>query len=145
MPGIFHDFPIAVPPAAVFQAVSTPQGLDRWWTKESSGEPRPGAEYQLGFGPPYDWRARVRRYAPPKLFELELVRASDDWLGTRVGFRLTAGGGGKGTQVRFSHLGWPVDNEHYRVSCYCWAMYLRILKRYLEHGESVPYENRLEV
>jgi hypothetical protein len=25
------------------------------------------------------------------------------------------------------------------------GMYLRILKRYLEHGETVPYERRLEV
>jgi len=30
------------------------------------------------------------------------------------------------------------------VSCYCWAMYLRIMRRYLEHGESVPYERRLD-
>ncbi|MCH8956850.1 SRPBCC domain-containing protein, partial [candidate division KSB1 bacterium] len=36
-------------------------------------------------------------------------------------------------------------NEHYRVSCYCWAMYLRLLKRYVEHGETVPYEDRLDV
>ncbi len=35
--------------------------------------------------------------------------------------------------------------EHYRISCYCWAMYLRILKRYLEHGETVQYARRLDV
>jgi hypothetical protein len=37
------------------------------------------------------------------------------------------------------------QSEHYRISCYCWAMYLRILKRYLEHGEQVPYAKRLDV
>jgi hypothetical protein len=49
--------------------------------------------------------------------------------------------------VRLAPLitGWPVDNEHWRISCYCWAMYLRLLRRYLEHGEIVPYERRLEV
>jgi len=47
------------------------------------------------------------------------------------------------TEVHFYHKGWPQNNEHYRISCYCWAMYLRILKRYLEYGEQVPYENRL--
>jgi len=41
--------------------------------------------------------------------------------------------------------GWPAVNEHYRISSYCWAMYLRILQRYLEHNESVPYESRLTV
>ncbi len=49
------------------------------------------------------------------------------------------------TQVRFYHRGWPVETEHYRISCYCWAMYLRVMKRYLEHGEIVPYERRLDV
>jgi hypothetical protein len=60
-----------------------------------------------------------------------------------VGFELEEAGGE--TQVRFHHLGWPAANDHYRISCYCWAMYLRILKRYLEYGELVPYEKRLEV
>ncbi len=49
------------------------------------------------------------------------------------------------TQVRFSHSGWADANDHYHTSCFCWAMYLRILKRYVEHGELVPYEKRLEV
>ena len=49
------------------------------------------------------------------------------------------------TQLRFAHLGWPQVNEHYRVSSFCWAMYLRLLRRHLEAGELVPYERRLEV
>jgi hypothetical protein len=31
------------------------------------------------------------------------------------------------------------------VSCFCWAMYLRILRRHLEYGEEVEYERRLDV
>lgn len=143
MPDIFHDFPINRPRARVFEAVSNPRGLDSWWTKTSAGEPRDGAEYDLGFGPQYAWRARVTRVTPDSEFELQLVEADVDWTGTRVGFRLE--GDGDMTQVRFRHTGWPTLNEHYRISCYCWAMYLRILRRFLEHGETVPYENRLDV
>jgi len=76
-------------------------------------------------------------------FELELTRADTEWVGTNVGFHLQATGGA--TQVRFHHTGWPDASEHYRISCYCWAMYLRILRRHLEHRESVPYERRLDV
>ena len=143
MPDIFHDFPITAPRAQVFEAVSSPQGLDSWWTKSSAGEPRDGADYDLGFGPQYAWRARVTRVVEDSEFELQLVEADGDWTGTRVGFDLQ--GDGDTTQVRFHHTGWPSLNEHYRISCYCWAMYLRILRRFLEHGETVPYENRLEV
>jgi len=143
MADIFHDFPIKAPLDRVFRAVGTPQGLDTWWTKRSAGRPQLGAEYELWFGPEYDWRARVTRCAPDAEFELEMVRADPDWIGTRVGLRLEPRA--DVTWVRFSHTGWPVQNEHYRVSCTCWAMYLRILRRSLEHGESVPYEDRLDV
>jgi uncharacterized protein YndB with AHSA1/START domain len=142
MTDIFHDFPIKASRDRVFHAMSTPQGLDTWWTKRSAGEPREGAQYELWFGPEYDWRAKVTRFVPDTDFELEIVEADSDWLGTRVGFHLESRAGG--TWVQFYHKGWPSVNEHYRVSCNCWAMYLRVLRRFLEHGESVPYEDRLE-
>ena len=71
-----------------------------------------------------------------------MTRADNDWRGTRLHIELQEQGGV--TQVRFQHLGWPQANEHYRVSNFCWAMYLRLLKRYVERGEIVPYEERLE-
>lgn len=86
--------------------------------------------------------AVVSRYVPDREFELAIVTAHDDWRDTRVGFVLEEDAGV--TRVRFHHCGWPQANEHYRVSCYCWAMYLRLLKRHVERGEVVPYEDRLD-
>ena len=143
MPDIHHEFPIEATPERVYQAVTTPAGLDAWWTLSSSGEPRVGAEYALCFGPSYDWRARVSKAETPAAFELELVRADPEWQGPRVGFLLTPRD--HATTVRFYHTGWPAANEHWRVSSFCWAMYLRILRRHLEHGEVVPYDERLSV
>ena len=143
MPDILHDLPIKVPMPRVFQAISTSRGLDCWWTKRSAGEPSEGAEYELWFGPQYDWRAQVIRCVPDSEFELQMTRADADWLGTRVGFRLEERNGA--TWLQFHHIGWPSLNEHFRVSCNCWAAYLRILRRYLEHGETVPYEIRLDI
>jgi uncharacterized protein YndB with AHSA1/START domain len=143
MPDIYHDFPIRAPLERVFHAVSEPPGLDTWWTKTSAGEARAGAGYELGFGEGYDWRARVTRCVPGAEFELEITQADRDWTGTRVGFRLEPRPGD--TWVRFHHLGWPDANDHYRISCHCWALYLRVLRRSLEHGESVAYEDRLDV
>jgi hypothetical protein len=60
-----------------------------------------------------------------------------------VGFRLRPEG--KGTGVEFYHAGWPSANSHYRISTFCWAMYLRLLKRHIETGEVVEYERRLDV
>jgi hypothetical protein len=102
-----------------------------------------GSEYELGFGPEYDWRAMVTASRPGEHFELQITRADADWLGTRIGFQLASAG--NTTQMSFYHTGWPELNSHYRISSYCWAMYLRILKRFLEYGEVVPYEQRLSV
>lgn len=143
MPDIFHDFPIRATSQRVFDAVSTPEGLDQWWTKKSSGQPHPGAEYELWFGPKFDWRGMVVACVPPSHFELQITSADQDWMGTRVGFRLEPNG--DLTNVHFYHTGWPAANEHWRVSSYCWAMYLRIMRRYLEFGERVEYEKRLQV
>jgi len=143
MPDILQDLPIKASADRVFRAISAPAGLDAWWTKKSAGNPVQGTEYELWFGHEYDWRARVTRCEPGVAFELELTRADPDWTGTRVGFELEVREGSTG--VRFHHTGWPQPNEHYRISCHCWAMYLRVLRRYIEHGETVPYEDRLDV
>ncbi|HWW15488.1 MAG TPA: SRPBCC domain-containing protein [Candidatus Dormibacteraeota bacterium] len=144
MADILQEFTIKAPRGRVFETMATPPGLDLWWTKSASGEARENGEYALGFGPGYDWRGKVTRWVPGSAFELQITEAHPDWMGTRVGFQLEPESPTV-TRVRFYHMGWPADNEHWRVSCYCWPMYLRILRRYLEHGENVPYESRLEV
>ena len=141
MANIVQCFPISASLSRVFEAISTPAGLDAWWTKRSAGEPRQGAEYKLYFSDDNDWRAVVSRCVPQTEFELQLTNAHADWRGTRVGFILEEQYGI--TQVRFHHSGWPEENDHYQVSCYCWAMYLRLLKQHLEYGKFVPYEERL--
>ncbi len=142
MADIVHDLTINAPVSAVYEAVSSPKGLDAWWTRKASGVPDLGNTYVLWFGPEHDWRAEVSRCARNTVFELCLTAADDDWIGTRVGFALAEEEGK--TTLRFSHAGWIARNEHFRISNFCWAMYLRLLKRYVEYDEVVPYERRLE-
>ena len=142
MPNIVQDLPIKVPPARVFAAISTPSGLNTWWTKTCAGTPAVGSTYDLGFGQQFQWQAKVTQCKSPVQFALEVTRADADWTGTVLTFALSQMPGG--TQLRFSHHGWPALNDHYRVSCHCWALYLRLLRRNLEFGETVPYEARLD-
>jgi uncharacterized protein YndB with AHSA1/START domain len=143
MPDLFHELPIRAPIARVFHAISAPEGLDTWWTMTSDGQPSLGAIYDLDFGPGYQWQGRVTACRPDSAFELELITSDPDWNGTRVGFHLELRR--DRTWVKFHHTGWPRQNQHFRVSNTCWASYLRVLRRYLEYGEQVLYENRLDV
>ena len=143
MSDILQSFPINAPASKVFGGISSPEGLDQWWTRSSKAEPRVGGTYSLDFGPQYIWKAVVTKYSPDRELEWQFTEADADWLGTRIGFVL--GDKGNRTDVEFYHTGWAEPNAHYRISTYCWAMYLRILKRWLEFGEQVPYEKRLSV
>ena len=140
MPDIYHDFPIVASQAQIFQAISSPEGLNAWWTRRAAGQPGTGQIYQFWFGPEYDWRGRVTKYDENERLEWEIVEADEDWTGTRVGFQLIPRDGY--TQTRFYHTGWKDLNDHFRRSSYCWAMYLRVMKSYIEKGKMVPYENR---
>ena len=144
MPDILFDFPVAATRAKVFEAVATPEGLEKWWTETSNGETAAGAVWELGFGAGLVWRARVAAYEPEAAVEYELAKADADWTGTRVRVTLEDHPGGL-VWVRFAHTGWREAGEHFRISAYCWAMYLRLLKQWVQRGETAPYGRRLEL
>lgn len=143
MADILYQFPINASANQVFEAISSPAGLNSWWAKDSKGKPVTGEIYELGFGPEYAWEAVVSLCIPDKEFEFTLTKADGDWTGSKVGFSLS--GNEELTWVEFYHTGWPQRNEHFRISGFCWAMYLRLMKRFLEFGETVVYEERLNV
>lgn len=143
MPDVLLQLKVDAEPARAFEAFATPAGLDSWWTKISAGSAEVGSQWQLYFGPEYDWRARVTKCVPVESFEWTIYSAMEDWIGTRVGAMFTASG--DGTIIDFYHRGWAEPGDHYRISCYCWAGYLRLLRRNLDFGEFVPYELRNDV
>ena len=127
----------------VYPVISTPRGISSWWSLDASGHTELGAILNLDFGPGYQWQAQVVEMVPLVEFELLLTKADLDWVNTTVGFQLTRAE--NHVDVRFSHKGWSEASDHYYISCYCWAMYLRLMKRYVEHGETVEYQQRLNV
>lgn len=142
MPEILHDLPIRAPRTELWPLVSTPAGLDAWWTLDSEGEAREGVVWRLGFGPGFQWRGRVLGCEPGSLLAWEVTLADADWTGTRVSIRLEAGQGA--TLLRFEHTGWREANDHFRTTSCCWAQYLRILRQHAETGRIVPYASRLD-
>lgn len=143
MPDILHRLPIVASPARVFAGITDPAGLDAWWTLSCEGAPTLGAQYAFGFGPGYDWAGVVERLAPDRAITWRMTTADDDWRGTRLSFDLLPDG--QRTIVDFAHAGWREASAHYRTTSCCWAAYLRLLRRYLEHGERIPYDIRLDV
>jgi len=143
MPDVLHQFVIQASPDVVWPFFATGEGLAKWWTESSAGIAKAGEVWQLYFTPEYDWRARVTRCETNSAFELTMIEAMEDWLGTQVGVELRGGGGS--TVIDFYHRGWAANTDHFRISSFCWATYLRLLKRHIEHGEFTPYGRRDDV
>lgn len=142
MADLRYDLLIASPVDRVFQAMATPDGLNAWWTLSAEGHAIGGSTWKLGFGPDHNWEAVVTTAMAGLELEWKLTQADEDWMGTRVGFRLSRTG--TRTRVEFHHAGWREENRHFRSSSFCWALYLRLLKRYVEAGERVAYDRRLD-
>lgn len=137
---IYHDLTIRCSKAELLSTCSSPKGLDSWWTKSSEGKAELGESYRFYFDPDYDWYARVIEKTDNSV-GFEFTDADKDWKGTRLFFRIESLEPNL-QWLRFEHLGWPELNDHYKRSSFCWAMYLRLMKRYIERGEIVEYEER---
>jgi uncharacterized protein YndB with AHSA1/START domain len=142
MANLYHHFLIKGSLEKVFWAFSTPEGFNNWWTKKCFGKPSLGQKFIFDFGPEYIWEATISKYEFEKSIEFTFDLADSDWQGTRIGVQLETEV--ENVSLKFYHEGWPDENTHFKISNYCWAMYLRLLKRYIEFGEFVEYDYRLE-
>jgi len=137
---IYHDLTIDAPLTKVFDAVSRPEHLIKWWPLTCSGNPQPGGEYNFFFGPEYNWFGKVTSMVPGKSFHIKMTHADEDWDPTSFGFDLQEENGM--VLVQFWHVGWPACNGHFKRSSYCWALLLNGLKNYVEKEIVIPFEER---
>ena len=139
---IEHELVVAAPIGRVFDCFSTADGLSAWWPNSALADPTVGGVYHFDFDAVHQWSGVLRVFDAPSSIEWEMTDTSPmpDWLGTRVGARLTAEGAH--TRLHFYHRGWDGVTPHSRISSFCWATYLRLLARYCTTGEVLPYERR---
>jgi len=141
---IHHDITIKSSAQRIFEAITKPEDLDSWWTKESSGIPKMGSEYRFYFTKGYDWYAKVLLCTPNKQIMFKMIDADADWIDTLLTFTINKKDE-KLCVLRFDHTEWRGINDHFRRTSWCWAMYLRGLKKYLEESIVNPYGTRTSV
>lgn len=140
---IHHDIIIKSTPEEIFNAVTTAEGLDSWWTKQSSGQPKMGEDYRFFFTKGYDWYAKVLMVTPNKQIMFKMIDADEDWMDTLLTFTIIKKE--NSCVLRFDHTEWRSINDHFRRTSYCWAIYMRGIKKYLEEGLITPYGRRTNV
>lgn len=111
MPDIIHSIQIAAKPEAVYPLVAAAKGFAQWWAADVI-EPDGAVELRF-FNRTTEYRLRLQANQPPLQAEW-VCETGKEWSGTRIVFRLTAGG--PGTVLRFTHAGWQAETDYF-VSC----------------------------
>ena len=143
MAEITHRIGIACSPKEVFAALTTDDGLSRWWTTDTSGAEGVGSIIKFrfnGMGPDFEVIEQITD---------SLVRwrhsgeTPGPWIGTEVSFQLKSKG--SQTYVLFSHSNWKERTEFMGHCSTKWAVFLLSLKEALETGIGKPHPNDVHI
>lgn len=139
MSDLQHAISIAATPAAVFEAVSTREGLASWWTANvETGGQTGEADYVFGFdGGSVHAAFETRERVPPERLVLACVGGIEDWAGTELVFDVEPLE--EGTMLRFDHAGWTTEDWYFRQCNSTWGHLMFHLKRACEEQVQAPF------
>jgi uncharacterized protein YndB with AHSA1/START domain len=124
---------IDAPPEAVWKALTTGEGLTRWFPLEASVEPGAGGKLTLSWGPEWQITSEITAWDPNRRLA---------WgTGKPVKMEVTIEARGGKTIVRLVQSGFSTgadwENEFYDSTDYGWVFMLANLRHYLERHAGV--------
>ncbi|THV32099.1 SRPBCC family protein [Glycomyces paridis] len=143
MVDILHRIAVAnTPPAKVFEALTTLEGLRGWWTEDTTGDTAPEGVIAFRF-PAGGFDMKVAELDPGRRVRWEVVGGEAEWIGTEIHWDLRQED--DWTVVLFKHQGWrePVEFMHHCSTK--WASFLLSLKHLLEDGKGEPAPNDVRI
>jgi uncharacterized protein YndB with AHSA1/START domain len=132
---------IKAAPDALFDALTTIEGLSAWWSK-AMGSGETGGQLKFFMSAPEPVAMRVVAAVRPVSVQWT-VTACDflpDWVGTRPTFTITAidGIGGETSELHFRHRGLTGELDCIEMCSQGWDHFLPSLRAYVETGHGSP-------
>jgi len=121
----------------IFKNISTQQGLQNWWTKETIAKPEIGFKNDFKFGGAYHKVMRITELVRNESITWVCEEGDSEWLGTEISFRIEELNG-KNT-LRFSHRNWRETTDYFESCNYHWGYYMHSLKLLSETGKGTPH------
>jgi len=143
MAEINHQVGIAGTAREIYEALTTNEGLSRWWTHDTSGAGEAGSVIKFRFnggGPDFE----VVELVPDTLVRWRHSGiVPENWMGTEISFRLKEAE--NQTYVRFSHAKWIKASDFMAHCSTRWAVFLLSLKDAIETGTGRPFPNDVAI
>jgi uncharacterized protein YndB with AHSA1/START domain len=148
MVDIVHRVGIKAPASKVYQALSTIDGLARWWTEQTTGDSKVGGHIDFrfrteggdeigGFG------MRVLELAPDHKVRWRVETGPAEWVETDIEFLLSRQD--DHTIVQFGHRRWREEVEFMAHCSTKWATFLLSLRDLVETGRGTPAPHDLKI
>ncbi|GAA5036684.1 SRPBCC family protein [Streptomyces siamensis] len=135
MVDILHRIGVTASPDDVYAALTTIDGLSKWWTEDTEGDSGVGGVIRFRFVPG-GFDMKVLEAQPAERVLWEVVDGPEEWIGTQVAFELKQEDGF--TIVLFRHEGWKEPVEFMYHCNTKWAIFLMSLKKLVETGKGDP-------
>ena len=131
---------VAADKRAVWDALTTHEGITSWWTTRAEVPQGRGAVLKLRFpDAPITWDLRVDEAQEPERLVWRCVGGPPPWVDTDITFALSPAAQGDGTTVSFDHVGWRETDQTFRIVTFGWGQMLARLKGFLDGGKPLPY------
>jgi uncharacterized protein YndB with AHSA1/START domain len=137
---ILHRVGIKAPLSRVYEALSTPEGVAAWWTRDTTGGRKAGeivvTKFYADGALLGSFDLRIVEADPASRFAWQVVEGPPEWLQTTITFDLKREDGF--TVILFKHSGWKEPGEFMHHCSTKWATFLMSLKSYVETGGGQP-------
>lgn len=148
MVDIIHRVGIKAPISKVYAAVATVEGVAGWWTRETTGNSKPGGTITTRFrNPAGEEIGRMDFEVVKQDADMEVVwrckSGPEEWVGTEVTFNLSQAG--DYTIVLFGHRKW---REAIEFTAHCsmkWAVFMLSLRELVETGKGRPAPEDIKI
>lgn len=138
MSDIRHEINIQAPPQTVYEALTTQEGLQNWWTVDTQALPEVGSLAVFGFfNRSTVFRMRIDELIPEKRVKWSCEGDVDEWIGTEIQFDLESDEGA-GSKMRFQHKNWRSMEGIYAQCNTTWGNLMFRLKAFAEGKNPGP-------
>jgi uncharacterized protein YndB with AHSA1/START domain len=141
MVDIIHRVGIKAPPAEVYAALATVEGVAGWWTTDATGVSKVGGTTIFRFQSPSGdqigkFDMEVLELIPDKKVRWRVKAGPEEWVGTDIEFSLSQQG--DYTVVLFGHRNWREAAEFMAHCSMKWATFMLSLRELVETGKGKP-------
>ena len=138
MATILLRFPVDAEPKLVYDALSTSECVNGWWSDHTEGPSGVGSTMKVAFpDAPITFDFEVVEERPGEMVAWKCLSGPPEWVGTDITFDIQTDDGN--TSVLFAHDGWATTGDSFPFIAYSWAQILPRLKKLTESGESDPF------